>query len=61
MRKKNELTPKDLRDICSPDLFDLESTNDENQTNNELIYGQERGIKALQFVQILISKAIIYI
>ena len=49
MRKKNELTPKDLRDICSPDLFDLESTNDENQTNNELIYGQERGIKALQF------------
>ncbi|MCR5186680.1 MAG: AAA family ATPase [Clostridia bacterium] len=49
MRKKNELTPKDLRDICSPDLFDLEDKNDENQTNNELIYGQERGIKALQF------------
>ena len=49
MRKKNELTPKDLRDICSPDLFDFEDTKEVDQTNKELIYGQERGIKALQF------------
>ena len=49
MRKKNELTPKDLRDICSPDLFDFEDTKEVDQTNKELIYGQERGIRALQF------------
>ena len=23
MRKKNELTPKDLKDICNPNLFNL--------------------------------------
>ncbi len=48
MRKRNELTPKDLKDICNPNLFKFETTKEVVDTN-DLIYGQERGIKALEF------------
>ena len=48
MRKRNELTPKDLKDICNPNLFKFETTK-ELVDSNDLIYGQERGIKALEF------------
>ena len=48
MRKRNELTPKDLKDICNPNLFKFETTKELVDTN-DLIYGQERGIKALEF------------
>lgn len=48
MRKKNELTPRDLKDICNPNLFKFETTKELVDTN-DLIYGQERGIKALEF------------
>ena len=48
MRKKNELTPKDLKDICNPNLFKFETTKELVDTS-DLIYGQERGIKALEF------------
>lgn len=47
MKKINELSYKDLKDICNPDLFKFETT-DDLDTNN-LIYGQERGLKALEF------------
>lgn len=48
MRKRNELTPKDLKDICNPNLFKFETTKELVDTS-DLIYGQERGIKALEF------------
>ena len=48
MRKRNELTPKDLKDVCNPNLFKFETTKELVDTN-DLIYGQERGIKALEF------------
>ncbi len=48
MRKSNELTPKDLRDICNPNQFKFETTKELVDTK-DLIYGQERGIKALEF------------
>lgn len=48
MRKRNELTPKDLKDICNPNLFKFETTK-ELLEENELIYGQDRAIKALEF------------
>ena len=48
MRKRNELTPKDLKDICNPNLFKFETTK-ELVDSKDLIYGQERGIKALEF------------
>lgn len=48
MRKINELTPKDLKDICNPNLFKFETTKELVDTS-DLIYGQERGIKALEF------------
>ncbi len=49
MRNKNELTPRDLRDICNPNLFNFENTKEVKSVEKELIYGQERGIKALEF------------
>ena len=48
MRRRNELLPKDLKDVCNPNLFKFETTKELVDTNN-LIYGQERGNKALQF------------
>ena len=48
MRKKNELMPKQLKDICNPNLFKFETTKELVDTT-DLIYGQERGIKALEF------------
>ncbi len=48
MRKRNELLPKDLKDICNPSLFKFETTKELVDTT-DLIYGQERGIKALEF------------
>lgn len=48
MRKINELTPKDLKDACNPSLFKFETTKELVDTT-DLVYGQERGIKALEF------------
>lgn len=45
--KKNELNYKELKNICNPNMFNFETTAD--ITDNDLIYGQERGIKALEF------------
>ena len=45
---ENELLPKDLKDICNPNLFEFETTKEIEDTS-DLIYGQDRGIKALQF------------
>ncbi len=48
MRRRNELMPKDLKDVCNPNLFKFETTKELVDTN-DLVYGQERGIKALEF------------
>ena len=48
MRKRNELSVKDLKDICNPNLFKFETTKELVDTS-DLIYGQERGMKALEF------------
>ncbi len=48
MRKRNELTAKDLKDVCNPNLFKFETTKELVDTS-DLVYGQERGIKALEF------------
>ena len=48
MRKNNELSAKDLKDICNPNVFKFDTTKEIVDTT-DLIYGQERGIKALQF------------
>ena len=48
MRKLNELSSKDLKDVCNPNLFKFETTK-ELVDPTDLIYGQERGIKALEF------------
>ena len=45
--KKNELTYKQLKNICNPNVFDFETT--EELDSEGLVYGQERGINALQF------------
>ena len=47
MKKKNELSYKDLRVICNPEIFKFEDTSELEATNTEI--GQERGIKALEF------------
>lgn len=48
MKKYNELSYKDLKDICNPNMFNFDSTAQIEDTKN-LIYGQDRGIKALEF------------
>ena len=48
MRRENELKPRDLKAICNPDDFKFETTKELIDTT-DLIYGQERGIKALKF------------
>lgn len=45
--KKNELNYKELKNICNPNMFSFETTAE--ITDNDLVYGQERGIKALEF------------
>lgn len=45
--RKNELTYKQLKNICNPNIFDFETTAELD--NEGLVYGQERGIDALQF------------
>lgn len=48
MRKNNELTPRDLKDVCNPNQFKFETTKELEETTN-LIFGQSRAIKALNF------------
>lgn len=48
MRSKNELTPKDLKDICNTNIFKFETTK-EIEDVSDLIYGQERALNALEF------------
>lgn len=45
--KTNELSYKDLKDCCNPSIFDFETT--EELDDSDLAYGQDRGIKALEF------------
>ena len=45
---ENELLPKDLKDICNPNSLGFETTKEIEDTAN-LIYGQDRGLKALEF------------
>ena len=47
MKKKNELSYKDLKITCDPNVFDFEDTT--NLTPIVTGIGQERGIKALEF------------
>lgn len=45
--KKYELNYKDLKNYCNPNMFNFETTEELN--DSDLIYGQDRGIKALEF------------
>lgn len=45
--KKNELSYKDLKDFCNPDIFKFKTTKE--LSTKSVAYGQERGIKALEF------------
>lgn len=45
---ENELLPKDLKDICNPNSLGFETTKEIEDTT-DLIYGQDRGINALEF------------
>ena len=45
--KKNELNYKQLKNICNPNMFNFETTAEIH--DDDLVYGQERGIKALEF------------
>ena len=47
MKKSNELSYKDLKMICNPDLFQFETTDELEPINTGI--GQDRGIKALEF------------
>ena len=47
MKKPYELNPKDLKQICNPEIFKFDTTAELN--DNNLVYGQDRAIKALQF------------
>ena len=47
MRNTKELSYKQLKDICNPNIFNFETTADIKEYNT--IYGQDRGIKALEF------------
>jgi lon-related putative ATP-dependent protease len=49
MRKNNELTSKDLKDVCNPNQFKFETTKELVIDSDNLVYGQERAIKALNF------------
>ncbi len=45
--KKNELSYKDLKKVCNPNTFKFETTDELDGLDS--IYGQDRGIKALEF------------
>lgn len=45
--KKNELSYKDLKNICNPNTFKFETTDELDGLDS--IYGQDRGIKAMEF------------
>lgn len=45
--RKNELSYKSLKNICNPNTFKFETTDELD--SKDLIYGQDRGIKALEF------------
>ena len=45
---ENELKYSDLKDVCDPNLFGFETTKEIEDTS-DLIYGQDRGLKALRF------------
>ena len=47
MKEKNELSYKDLKMICNPDMFHFETTQELEPINDGI--GQERGIKAFEF------------
>ena len=47
MKKRNELSYKELKMICNPNLFNFETTEELEPMVSGI--GQERGIKALQF------------
>ena len=47
MKKTNELSYKDLRKICDPNLFDFNDTSELDNITTGI--GQDRGIKALEF------------
>ena len=47
MKKNTELGYKDLKQICNPEIFNFEKTDELD--SSDLIYGQSRGIKALEF------------
>ena len=47
MKNSLELNYKDLKDICNPNIFNFDTTADIKEYNT--IYGQDRGINALQF------------
>lgn len=47
MRKNNELSYKDLKMICNPEIFNFETTDDLEPIHSGI--GQDRGIKALEF------------
>lgn len=48
MKKTNELDYKLLKEVCNPNMFKFNTTEELTGTH-EVVYGQERGIKALQF------------
>ena len=47
MKNTKELSYSELKDICKPDIFPFETTAEIKDYNT--IYGQDRGIKALEF------------
>ncbi len=48
MKKTNELDYTQLKEICNPKMFGFKTT-EEVAGTKEVVYGQERGIKALEF------------
>lgn len=48
MKKTNELDYTHLREVCNPNMFKFKTT-EELVGTKEVVYGQERGIKALEF------------
>ena len=48
MKKTNELDCASLKAVCNPKIFKFKSTEELTGTH-EVVYGQERGIKALEF------------
>ena len=48
MKKTNELDYTLLKEVCNPNIFKFKTTEELSGTH-EVVYGQERGIKALEF------------